>query len=233
MRRLGLVLAMCSLFVVSSPAPAWAVSWWALEKLSGPKFKGPGFEARIWCFREPKDEPKDTPKPPEGANMMAVPGIAVSLCNLKDGERRRGSVDVNVGWFHSQRDDQFAGGDEIKLILLESSFSAHAWGPVEVGVAFGMSWFSSESLESFRKFTLEPIRLDLRPIQWNEQRRKNKNVWGEAIVVRVGLISFPAGFEAADFNYKRIPGEAVPYYGLFLDAEPLLQRLRQITKPNP
>ena len=230
MRRLGLVLTMSSLFVVSSAVPARAVSWWALEKLSGPRFKGPGFEARIWCFREPKDTP---PPLPVGTTEMVTPGLAVSLCNLKEGERRRGSVDVNVGWFHSQRDDQFAGGDEIKLILLESSFSAHAWGPVEVGVAFGMSWFSSESLESFRKFTLEPIRLDLRPIQWNEQRRKDKNVWGEAIVVRVGLISFPAGFEAAEFKYKRIPGEAVAYYGLFLDAEPLLQRLRQITRPNP
>ena len=230
MRRLGLVLAMCSLFVVSSVVPARAVSWWALEKLSGPRFKGPGFEARIWCFREPKDTP---PPLPAGTTEMMTPGLAVSLCNLKEGERRRGSVDVNVGWFHSQRDDQFASGHEIKLILLDASFSAHAWGPVEVGIALGISWFSSEGLESFRKFTLEPIRLDLRPIQWNEERRKNKNVWGEAIVVRVGLISFPAGFEAADFNYKRIPGEAVPYYGLFLDAEPLLQRLRQITKPKP
>ena len=224
MRRLGIVLTMCGVFVASSPVPALAVSWWALEKLSGPKFKGPAFDARIWCFREPKEQIHK-----EGATeeVRTIPGLAVSLCNLRDGERRRGSLDVNVGWFHSQRDEHFAGGNEIKLILLESSFSAHAWGPVEAGVAFGMSWFSSEGLESFRKFTLEPIRLDLRPIQWNETRRRDKDLWGEAIVVRVGFISFPAGFEAAEFKYKRIPGEAVFYYGLFLDAEPLLQRLRK------
>jgi hypothetical protein len=215
---------MCSLFVMSSPAPAWAVSWWALEKLSGPEFKGFVFDARIWCSREPTDG--------EQSSIRSM-GLMVSLCNLKEGERRRASVDVNVGWFHSQRDQHFADGKEVKLIMLETAFSAHAWGPVEVGLAVGISWFSSEALESFRKFTLEPVRIDLRPIQWTEGRRRDKDLWGEAIVVRVGLLAFPAGFEAAEFKYKRIPAEAVWYGGLFLDAEPLLRRWRNRRSSNP
>jgi hypothetical protein len=223
MRRLGFVLTMCSLFVVSSPAPARAMSWWALEKLTGPRFKGPVFDARIWCFTEPKKVETSTGT---GSTEAVPPGLVLSLCNLKRDERRRASVDVNVGWFHSQRDDQFADGKEIKLIMLESSFSAHVWGPFEAGFALGMSWFSSEGLQSFRKFTLEPVRIDLRPIQWSEKKRETRTVWGEAIVVRVGLVSFPAGFEAAEFKYKRIPAEAVGYIGLFLDVEPLRQLFR-------
>jgi hypothetical protein len=220
MRRLGLVLALSALFVVCRPASAAAVSWWRLEQLSGPRFDGYAFEARVWCLAE------------KGNDIEAVAGLALAICNLKDGQKRRASLDLNFGLFQADGDSRFAGGEAIKMILLEPSFSAHVWGPVEVGIAAGMSWFSSKGFESFRKFTLEPFRLDFRPLQWTERRRTNDKWYplNEAIVIRTGWLVFPAGFEASEFKFERIPAEAVWYYGFFFDAGPLLQKLRSLTK---
>ena len=222
MRRVCKILEILMLsLIVQAAAPvtahaAW--SWYWIDNWSGPGgFKGQQLEWRLVCVAKKSD----------GLETKFVPGIAGSGCLLEEGERRRASLDLKFGLFKANATPQYAGGKEIKLTVMEPSFSWHVWGPFDAGIGAGVSWFSSEGFESFSRVTLEPLRLDFRPFQADDSQ---KDWWRQVLVLRVGWVIIPRGFEANDFNAtgtaaRRIPSEGVFYKGIFLDSEPIIRRL--------
>jgi len=246
MRRLGLVLAMCSLFVVFSPAPARAMSWWALEKLSGPAFRSkywpPSIEVRIYCFkRRAITEGRDT-------TLMNTQGIGfvLPMCKGDEGEkdgnrvltdeqrkswRRYGSVDMSANFARSDSDPLFAAGEQIDLFVFSTSFSFHIAGPLEVGSAVNVNRFSSKGFrEPFWNVAFEPVRIDLRPFHINDvdwlTHPDSKLYWlREALVLRAGWIMFP-GFSAEQLNSPISLGrESAMYTGVFFDLDTVIRHL--------
>src|ERR1700694_4624862 len=119
MRRLCLILMLCAVFLSVGATPARAeVSWDWINSLSGPgPFIGPSIDLRLVCLVE---------KPV--AKALILGGI-VSACSFEPGQRRRASIDLNVGFLHAKADPRFADGKEINLTKLEPTFSWHVFGP--------------------------------------------------------------------------------------------------------
>ena len=228
MRRFHLALMFCAVFlsVVSTPAHA-EFSWDWLDYLSGPgRFRGPAVDVRLVGFLEKPE-----------AKTLVVGGI-ISACSFAPGERRRSSIDLNFGFMRAAGNPQFADGKEIKLRTLEPSFSWHVWGPLEMGTGASVYWFSSEGFPSFSRVALEPIRFDLRPGRlddlWHPRtafKNTNNNWWQEVLVLKLGWVVIPSGFEPNDFHAtadkaRRIPSEFVKTWGVFIDAEPIIRKIR-------
>ena len=139
MRRIRLTLLLAMMFPVLVPCSAAAFSWWDLDALSGPKFSGLVFEVRLFCIGEGK-------KP-----VISGLGAVLSLCDLPAGQRRRASLDLNLGLLKSEAHPLFAGGKSIDWTMLSVSYSVEVWGPFEVGVAVGNGWFSGDRDRQFHQ----------------------------------------------------------------------------------
>ena len=219
MRRLSMTLMIVAVFlsVASTPAQA-AFSWNWVDHLSGPgPFYGPVFDWRLVCLTEKKP-----------VKITTVAGIIGSACSYEKGEQRRASIDLNFGFLHAKGDARFADGTEIKLTTLEPTFSWHIWGPFEAGVGAGVYWFSANTFPSVSRVMLEPIRVDIRPLRLKESQH---DWWAEVLVFRFGWVVIPGGFEPNDFRAapgtaRRIPSEAVRTWGLFIDGEPIVRKIR-------
>lgn len=228
MRRLCLPLMLCAVFlsVVSTPAHA-TYSWDWIDHLSGPgPFRGSVLDWRLVCLKEGKP-----------VKIAIVGGIVGSACSYEKGEQRRASIDLNFGFLHAKGDARFADGKEIKLTTLEPTFSWRIWGPFEAGAGVGVYWFSAETFPSVSRVMLEPIRFDVRPLRLNfnnptkEFENEKNNWWQEILTLRAGWVVIPRGFEPNDFHAvsdaaRRIPSEAVKTWGVFLDGEPIIRRIR-------
>lgn len=252
MRRLWLPLVLSALFVSGPATTAQAFNWQWFDDLSGPKgLKGLVFDWRVACWKEkqvrtvtattaatattqPATESTETKETKETTEKTTETtekrtGFVGSACTFQPGELRHSALDLNFG-FLSTTNDEFAGGKKIKLTTLQPSFSWHIWGPVDAGFAGGIAWFSSESFESFTRFTFEPVRVDIRPLLFTEDMRKeHKDWWREFLAVRLGWVAFPHGFEKDDFQpgpKSRITSDLVFNYGIVIDAEPLVRKLR-------
>jgi hypothetical protein len=142
-------------------------------------------------------------------------------------ERRRASLDVNVGALYAKPNALFANAEQIRMRMLSASFSIHVWGPLEVGAGVGNSWFSSDGFESFSKVIVEPVRFDVRPLRWdiNAWRNGTDHWLREMLVLRGGFVTFPAGFSAAELKGEPLGREFVFYKGIFVDTEPLVRKL--------
>lgn len=221
MRRLSVTLMFCALFlsVVSAPAHA-AFSWDWIDQLSGPgPFYGPVFDWRLVCLTDNAEKP---------VKITTVAGIVGSACSYEKGEKRRASIDLNFGFLHAKDDARFADGKEIKLTTLEPTFSWHIWGPFEAGAGVGVYWLSAETFPSVARVMLEPIRFDLRPLRLNDTQH---DWWREVLTLRIGWVVIPSGFEPNDFNAaagtaRRIPSEVVRTWGVFIDGEPIIRKIR-------
>lgn len=201
---------LCTLGVLLvAPASARAQSWWKLNKLSGPEFQGIGAEVRIKCWAGPNATQVENEK---------RSGPIFSLCPKQP--RRRHSVNVDAAWMFSKRDERFADGHQIYMTTLGGSVSTRPNEVIELGTGAHVAFFTSRGMdETVHKFLLEPIRLDLRPLQdaWKWDDTKRSAWWREGIVVRVGLLWFPTGFAAGELGPIEDGDTAVHYFGLYLD----------------
>ena len=216
---------------LACPQTSFAIDWYWIDSLSGPKFSGPVAEWRIVCFKHPEDKSK---LPVDGKVRTAgiLGGVSGSIgpsCEYKPGQRRQGSIQVAYGFLSSEPTPRFAGGESVKLTTLEPSFT---WQlkediPLEVGLGVGLHWFSSRGLDAFHRATLHPLRIDFRPFDWAESTNTRGSWWAAAFVVRLGVVVFPQGFGEADFrdtNGGIEPREIKKYMAVSIDTEPIVRR---------
>jgi hypothetical protein len=165
-------------------------------------------------------------------------GVVYSACNLKKGERRRGSIDFGTRFVWTHHDPRFANGTGAQIFLTTAE-PAVSWtvfnpskGPrwkwadwVDYGIGGGFYWVSSTEFPSFGAGFLEPVRFDV-------HAPTALPPWTRILVVRLGLLVFPGGFEPTAFgavkpeNARRIPRDVVKTISFSADLEPLLEKLR-------
>jgi hypothetical protein len=218
--------------VCQALAPARAHAWWeAIEKMSGPgRFYGWSLEARLVCFATPIDPAQ--PADAEQAGIMArVPLPLESIfasCRLRENEIRRAAIDLNARFVWADDNEEFAVGQRISLTTFAPSISWNVipsakWDIVDVGLAGGVYWFSSEAFRSLNGTFFEPLRFDFHA----PTRLKKEKDWAVFIPrVRVGWLVFPAGFEPDAFAPavpQRISRDWVRNIALFIDLESLLR----------
>lgn len=236
MTRCASCVVLLVMISLGAPSPALAaIDWYWLDSLSGPSFRGPTFEWRFVCFKDaaPGDKGAQAEVAALHKRTALVPlGMAGSIgptCAYQRGERRKGSIQLGFGLLSAPAEPRFANNEEVKLTVIQPSISWQVVEgvPVELGFGAGMRWFSSKGFESFHRMTLEPLRVDFRPLDWGASDRYVP--WlRAAIVLRFGVVVFPQGFEALAFQDTagvREPRETKKYLGVALDAEPLLRRL--------
>lgn len=227
MSRRILTIIACSI-VLQAVAAAPAFAWWEwIERLSGAgPFKGVSVDARLLCAIDD-----------DGTTRVSTPsplGILTTSCELPaDNAGRRYqlfAVDLGMRFVWREGDDRFANGERISLTTVEPSISFNLlspytrdWDIVDAGVGIGAYWFSSTEFASFHGLFVEPIRFELHtPTNLKDKR------WAAAIPrVRLGLLTFPGGFDNADFaaaptQPPRISRDTVANVGVFFDLMPLL-----------
>jgi hypothetical protein len=233
MRRILVTLG-CSVVlqaVVVTPAHAW---WEFIERLSGPgPFTGVSVDARVLCIVAEGDSMRANTPPPLG--------ILTTSCRLEglrdaSGPRQRqlAAVDLGMRFVWKEDDPLFAGGERISLTTIEPSLSINLlsgftdqWDVVDYGVGIGAYWFSSDAFPSFHGLFVEPVRFE-----FHAPTRVRMHRWAAAIPrVRVGLLTFPGGFETASFAAapsvpERISRDTVLNVGIFVDLVPILTELQ-------
>jgi hypothetical protein len=209
----GLVLT-CSL-LLNLLAPARADAWWDfIEEFSGPqKFWGPDVQLRLFCVAKKDEQVKIVAPPPVG--------IILSLCDGQTEKNKLVSFDLGARfmWSKKYKGDSpadFANGETIFFTTLEPAvmFPVYKNGDfrLEYGFGAGVYWFSSKGFEPFHGAFIEPARLDVViPVSAGKLT---------AIVGRVGLLNFPAGFGPLAFaggpgHNTRIASDWVPVYSVF------------------
>lgn len=169
--------------------------------------------------------------------VFAGLGVVYSSCNLKKGERRRGSIDFGTRFVWTHHDPRFTNGmgAQIFLTTAEPAVSWTVFNPskgprwkwadwVDYGIGGGFYWISSTEFPSFGGGFLEPVRFDL-------HAPTALPPWTRILVVRLGLLVFPGGFEPTAFgavhpeNARRIPRDMVKTLSISADLEPLLDKL--------
>lgn len=210
MKRLWIVAVLCTVFQAVTATSVHAMSWWDLEALSGPKFKGLAFDVRAacWKYRKPGEKP--------GEKLLLIGGI-LSLCEYEQKDRRRGSIDLNLGLLQSDPNVAFATGQAINLVTLGVSVSQRLARsvPFEIGAGVSSAWFSSKGMTSFDTLMLD-ARLDWRPLDW----KSGEIWWQQILVLRGGFAWFPQGFTQAEFNATRpLHDRASKYFAIMIDSE--------------
>jgi hypothetical protein len=245
-RPISTLLACSFVLLILVPAPAQA--WWEyIEGLSGPKLHGPHFEARLFCFMEPRDAPDETllkeytPRNSE-QKILVVPGVVLPCVKkvdlTKKGEkeftnfRRAYSFDVGARWHW---DNSFPPADTHRVNFISAEM-AMTWYPIErptrdvvdLSGGVGWYWFKSNAFPTFDGFFYD-LRADVHVP--TVIRRLSK--WTVFIPTgRFGMLLFPSGFKAnafADtvdgFRSKRMDGpEKAFYFGYFFDLDALMAK---------
>lgn len=226
-----LVAATCGLF--PSTADAYWLYW--LDDLSGPRFKAVLAEdIRLVCLKKNPDS-KEIAEAGKRVGTLGAGGI-LSLCGLKNGERRHASLNLNLSWLSGEAPNL----EDHKLVIIEPAFSVRATAALEFASGAGVAIFSGNFREGSRlKFILEPIRVDFRPLYLlplsqrdgptTTDKTKRKGSWfAEALVIRGGIMGFPSGFDEGFFgpDFKATNGpEFKSHIGTYIDTEPLLRRV--------
>jgi hypothetical protein len=225
MRRVFTLFGFALLFVA---IPSRAHAWWEfIEEFSGPhRFWGPDIQLRLFCVVGPKDP---TQVDQRTKTQSAVPiGVILTLCKYDSStEKPRLMFDLGARFLTSRRykgdtNPDFANGETIHFTTLEPALMFPLVSTpkerlrLDYGFGAGVYWFSSEGFQSFNGAFLEPVRFDL--------RIKVSETWFRAVVVRAGLLHFPAGFDpqawAGGPDNGRIAAEWVPTYSVSVDIIP-------------
>jgi hypothetical protein len=166
-------------------------------------------------------------------DAMSSFGVIWSFC--PSNVVRRVSIDLGVRRWRTQPDPQFAHNEVISLSTLVPSVSwriiddSH-FDVLEAGFGGGVYWFSSPGFKSLSGVMLEPWRFDVHgPSSWSSKSWKDFRRWAALPVFRTGVVMFPAGFEAGDFEASgdqahRISAELIPTYSIFVSLKPFVRK---------
>jgi hypothetical protein len=226
MRR-ALMTVCCGLsFLAMTPSPAHA--WWDfIEQLSGPgPFWAVDVQFRVFCWvRDPSPGAAATGE----FQVNSGGGVVLSACKIPSGRVRRAALDLGTAFGWTGHDQQFAGGERIRLWTIGGSytynvFSAHPNRDfLDIAAGGGGYVFSSKGMpQSVSGYYLEPVRFEFHPTT-NFKRRTQSNGWSKLVpVLRVGYLLFPSGFETEQFvdtTPKHIGADWVFTAGLFFNFE--------------
>ena len=154
-------------------------------------------------------------------------GGSASVCKFRPLDLNRTFLSANVGYGWDTKPEN--KGDGNKMLTLGVSAHWVAGPAVTLGAGVGRAWFwSRPSDDSFQKWYVQPLILDVKPLSIGQDPRF-RNFWWHSFYVRYSVIGFPGGFEAKRFGGDSVeyPTEFVQSIGLHFDAEPLFRKWRK------
>jgi hypothetical protein len=175
-----------------------------------------------------------------GAASIASTGIFVSLC--KNDRTRAFAVEVGFTTLQANSNPNYAGDHSIRMNTINAGLSYRFPLPpdrdiIDVGTNVGMYHFSSRGFDSFSGLIVEPVYIDLHGPTRLVDAGGLKQLGG-LITVRLSLVMFPGGFDAAQFasaasKPPRISGREVTKSAtVFFNLTPLLWRRPKSTVPT-
>jgi hypothetical protein len=236
MRRAWIVVALAGLFTVSGPraADAWVWDW--VDKLSGPgPFKLTPYsnrlEWRLLCFQAERETLQAEPE--RHARAAEVLRLLGSCASYRDGfnprKERRASINIDIGYKHTERNNlTYAALEPDRDVDFLRVGGSLWWRPnrsVEIGAGGGVLRFRGPVFESFSRFFVEPLKVDIKPIALIKEAGGAKHWTDELVTIRAGHLIVPQGFEAADFG--AVPGtfqtssDVLLTFGFVFDLDPL------------
>jgi hypothetical protein len=253
-------------------APAHADAFWRwLDELSGPgKFHGADIDIRIACWsKEPPAGQYDSQllkelerieKAKSNDKVVRMSGVGVQTPCLIYGqklkERRKSSFNVSAGYqLAQQKHLVYADPERERSIFLVSARPMYWWRlarSVEFGLGGGAYWFKTTGEDGFWKFTPE-AQLDIKPLALirdlstcDPHHGIPDSQFDQLISVRLGLLTFPGGFNASQFGATKfkngkteVDAEAMWSLSILVDLEPAFrmkkaaQALEEILKTQP
>lgn len=201
MRRVALIVALCGMFQVLTPAPALALLE-KLDQLSGPgKWIGWHIDVRLLCFGDPRSSTDQQKQQPDDPLKVKSFGIE-SGCPIDDGgHKRQNSIGVEVRALKASDQERFAR--DVRFVSIAGSYTRSLitdpnWNFVDLGSAAGVYWFSSEEFEGFKGFVLEPVRIEFH-IPPGTTKDLTRAIAQTIFNVRFSMVVFPHGFERNAF----------------------------------
>jgi hypothetical protein len=211
-RWAAVVIALACLAGSRAEAQGWR-GW--LDRLSGPgEFDGYGVFFEFLCYGvdrfSPGDPgaagqpPRDTPG--RGRRELFV-DVDCSKADLREGAPRPIVIGVETAWYSTNRNPLTYAGDppaELREVTLRTlvpfaDFVATSW--LELGAGVGVAWFDGELFGTTSKLMVEPLRVTVKPLTLAFPGGHRAL---EILQVRGQVVTFPGGFDAADFG--AVPG---------------------------
>ena len=237
MRRLSIAILFCVVIELIVPTPAQAFWEW-IEEWSAPgPWYGWTMDGRLVCFFSDVGAGRDnTLGTRDDTGRVQFGGLIYSACPIGKGQKRRASIDLGMGFLWAKDNPKYANGQRLSLTTLEPSFSWRViedpgWDFFDYGVGAGISWVSSVAFPAVRGSFLEPVRIDFHAT--TKMIGENYDRWWLGIpVFRFGLLVFPAGHEPTAFAARadaaqRISRDWVKTVGIFVDLDPLINRIKR------
>lgn len=158
-------------------------------------------------------------------------GTLWSACG--SAKERRVSIDLSLDVWRTDGEEQFADDKPVRFITLMPALTYRVFANrnhdvLDVGVAAGRYWFSSEGFDAFDGWVLQPIRLGVHfPSAWQDLPHSDFRRWLSPLTVRGAITVVPAGFDAGAFgkgeaSQRRIPAEYLPTVAVFFNVTSLL-----------
>jgi hypothetical protein len=208
--RLRLVsILLAGFLLMAGGADAGIIEW--IDQMSGPgPFLGFSIEGRLHCFPIQRSDDvytEGTPKSPPSEksaldNYNQRMGVILACPNhLKPGERAWMTVNLASGIAWALHNDLPYSRDvtdtSVKLVSLEPSFWWYPLPPVAVGASVGFYWFSGPAFETFSRFYVKPVQVELKPFAFPKHRW---HTHAEIFTIRAGYSLMPQGVQASDFG---------------------------------
>jgi hypothetical protein len=175
------------------------------------------------------DTPSDSPPTPRTQRTVTPKsllsfGLSASVCDVKPLTRNTAFATVNFAWGWDTKDA--ARDDRNRMVSFGASIHGVTTPYLTVGAGAGVAWFSSGSIDGFRKFYVQPYIIDVRPLAIVKRDSEYLGPWWHVVYFRYSTVMFPAGFEAGRFpGSPRYGPELVHSLGIHADLEPLMRKL--------
>jgi hypothetical protein len=237
MKRHRKALVLCVFFWAIAPRLADAGLIELIDQWSGPgPFVGAAFDWRLVCFsREESDSDSAAPveylKPNAASALVGILGPGCFFKPVPKNHRRMASLNLTFGFYNAKRNDlrypEPRPDDDVRLTSMEPSAWVRVGPGVEVGTAAGIFWIGGPAFESFNRFYLRPIQVDLKPLVWIRPNALYGSFL-ELISIRAGLMVMPGSLSSREFG--ALPGykadrEFLKTFSVVLDLEPVMRRL--------
>jgi hypothetical protein len=156
-------------------------------------------------------------------------GVTMSTCKAAPYARqsRYLSVNIGTGW-DTKKLLNATRAPENKMVTVGGSYHSVVQPWLTIGAGAGAAWFSSDVTNTTRTLYVQPYILDFYPAALRKDSQL-KGPWWHLFYFRYSTVIFPNGFAKGSFagyEDKQFPAELVHSYGLHIDTEPLLRKLR-------
>jgi hypothetical protein len=245
MRRATVIVTLCVAIhtLTASQANAHILRW--IDELSGPgPFVGGSIELRVKCWKDKNIiEQHELAALSDEKRKKWADMLALGLKSGCPGEHKRNtyqqfSLNVETGYLHAKERDNpitYDDGQKRGVNLVPVEVFVY-WQPtlgLELGTGGGFFLFFKKGLYYSPVFVLEPMRVDIRPLDVLLAKKVDKVSFGwntlRALTFRQSFIYFPNRMTAADFagganNTFDERGEVVKSFAVLFDLEPFFRK---------